>query len=135
MSITRYVPCSTTSASASSSISEACSIERTPPPVPELPRPHRVHVDRETRQIAAAAGARDVGAGAQHARSREPAALDPFSDREVGERAERTDIAHGGEACLQNEARVAHPDDRVLRAAAHHQRGVALALFLAPRQM
>ena len=69
----------------------------------------------ETGDVAAAAGAGHVRAGAHHPGPGDPAVLDRLAEREVDERVERPHVADGGEAAEQRGARVRHPGEGLLR--------------------
>ncbi len=63
----------------------------------QVARHDAVDVDREAGEVAATAGTGDVGTGASHARAEHVAGIDRLPERDVDERAERADVAHGGE--------------------------------------
>ena len=81
---------------------------------PEAQRVRQPHRRRLAGHLATAAGARDVGAGALHPRARRPAGLDGVAQRDVDERPERPDVAHGREPGAQRVPRVADPAHRLL---------------------
>ena len=84
------------------------------------------------RDVAAAAGAGDVGAGALHPRARQPAGVDGVAQRDVDERAIGADVADGREAGPQRVARVADAGHRLLGAGAGQHLGVAVPMSMSP---
>jgi hypothetical protein len=102
---------------------------------PQLPRDDRIDIGRQPGEVAAPARARHVGARAQHPGAIDPPRLDRISQRDIDERAERSDVADGRETGEQRVARVLDPGQRLLGTRAGDQRRVSLTVVLEPDQM
>ncbi len=74
--------------------------------------PGKSDVGREAGHGAGAAGDGDVGSGDEHARADDVAFCDGVAQSDVGERAIDADVAHGGEAGFEEDARVGNGLER-----------------------
>jgi hypothetical protein len=95
---------------------------------PQVWRQH--DVAGEAGHLAAAAGRRDVGAGALHPRTGHPAAVDRVAQRDVDERPVRADVPDAREPSVECRPRVADAGHRLL-GRARRRRGHACELHVA----